>query len=136
MLGGQFAPTLEGDIGISQTGIGQRIARILVDRLAEVLLSLFDTVLSEPRPVVPTFEIKLIGIGVVGVVFAQPSLLFAGHVHLQLGDHLPGDFHLERLQVGGGAVVALIPDCSVVADVDQLDAQDESVFPRGDLPGE
>ncbi len=71
-------------IRIRDAGIGEGVPRILVDRLLEIGKSLLHAFFGSLVPVVAPPEVKLIGLGVLGVTFRKLPLICAGQLDPQV----------------------------------------------------
>src|SRR5205814_6526346 len=68
----------QSDVGIGQTGIGQREVWILFDRLFEFRDAPVESVLSSFVPKIAALQIKLIGLSVSCIAPDEPLLLVTG----------------------------------------------------------
>ena len=90
---------VEYQIAIRQADIGQRVTRIAIDRLLEVLNSLLHPVFGTPFPKKASPQKCSIGLCIFGVALAQLLLLFAGQLQAQLVRDLSRNFLLHRKDV-------------------------------------
>src|SRR5215813_9041637 len=74
-------------------------------------------------------EIELIRLAVFGKALGQPLFLFATQLHAQALGYLPGDFFLEREDVGDLPVVPLAPELRSLHHIHQLGADHQSIAP-------
>jgi hypothetical protein len=64
-------------VRVSQSGVSERVVRVFVDRLLEVLDAFVQTLRRPPIPVVAAQEIESVSLGVLGVMLGQALLLLA-----------------------------------------------------------
>ena len=107
--------------------VGHRIPGIGRDRLPEVVDALLDRVLGVSTVAVPSLEIELIGLHVVGRFPSYPRLLRRRKLRAQRGGDLQGDIHLDREDVGELPVVRLGPQVPVGRCIDELGDDAHSV---------
>ena len=109
-------------IAVSQTGVGQGISRIFVDRLLEILDTFLVPVGGGLIFVIPALQVKLISLCVGRVGFSQTCFLFAGEPNPQIPRDCACNFLLHGRDVGHPPVVLLTPELFVLARVHQFGA--------------
>src|SRR2546425_593895 len=67
-------------VAISQAGIGQSVAGVLLNRLLEVLDRAFERLFGPAVPVIAALQIKLVGFGVFRGALRAALLLFGGRL--------------------------------------------------------
>ena len=136
-LGHRLDPVrAEQQIRIRQAGIGQRIVRILGDRLLEVLDRLLVAGDRALVPVIAALQVRLIRHGIVGVALRDLLAFLAAQARLDLVENLAGNLILHGEQVGGRAVVLIAPQLRSIRDVHQLGLDDQPIAADGDVAGD
>ena len=112
----------ESEIGVGEGdgGVCQRVVRVALDRLLEVLEALVHTFLGPPGEASPAEEKEVIGLDVVGRLLADPFPLLLGELRLERGRDLQRHVTLDREDVGQLAVVRVRPEMPVRLGVDEL----------------
>src|SRR5262249_8673929 len=78
-------------------------------------------------------EIKIVGFGVLGVVFDEALLLLAGQLYAYLRADLLRDLVLNGLDVRPLAVKLIVPEAAQVAHIHQFDAERQAILAQGEL---
>src|SRR5439155_12134408 len=107
-------------VGVSQSGISQRISWILVESLAEVFNGFLKAVCAPFVPVIASLQVKPIRFGVFGVAFRQSLFLIAGQLQLQLLRNFSGKITLEKKNVLRLAVVLATPELRAGCNIHQF----------------
>ena len=119
-LGRQIAVPSEKHVGIGDARIGEGVVGIFFGCLLEMLDRLVETFLRPAIPVMKTFQVELIRLGIFRGVCCEALLLRAGDLQLQFPRYLGGDFVLEGEDVAGLAVVLRAPELRASGYVDEL----------------
>src|SRR5205807_7656691 len=110
---------LKQRVTVCKSDVSERVIRVLVRCLLE-LLHRFPEVLHSPLvPVITPSQIELISFWVTGIAFLQLLLFFTAKLCAQPLRYLPRDLLLHGECVANLAVVLLAPKLLVVAHVNQ-----------------
>src|SRR5262249_17978774 len=101
---------------------------VATDRLNEILDAFLHTRQAALTPEIAPAQVKLISLGVVGVMFGQPPPLFAVEFDLQVFGNLPRDLVFKLEDVAAFSMVLFGPQQRAVRDVNQL-GLDHEIFP-------
>src|SRR5262245_48464969 len=107
-------------VAIGHSGVGQGVARVAADRLDEIFDAFLHSRQAALVPEIAAAQVKLIGLGIVGVMFGQPLPLFAVEFDLQVFGNLPRDLVFELEDVDGFSMILFGPQHRAVSDVNQL----------------
>src|SRR6266511_3553501 len=86
----------ETDAHRRQTRVRQRVMRISLSRLPEIINGFLETILCPLIPIEAARLIKPISFGVIGVMFSHQPLLFACQFGVQLLGYILPDLGLQR----------------------------------------
>ncbi len=120
----------EQQVRVGQPGVGERVLRVLFDRVLEVLDRLLVAGDRALVPVIAALQVQLVRLGVFGVAPRGALLLFARQPPAELVEDLGRDFLLHRQQVRVRLVVLPAPQLRAVGDVHQLGFDHEPIAAR------
>ncbi len=110
----------QDEIGIGDAGIGQSVARVLINRLLEVFQGCRQSLGCPLVPVVAAFEIALMGFRVHPRSAEHPGSFLRCDSNLDFAGDGAGDFGLDRENAFQVAVVALRPQVGLIVDLNEL----------------
>ena len=121
-------------VGIGQTDISQRVARIRLNCLPKIANAFFKTIGRSLVPKITSLQIKLISCRVYSVALHEPAFFFTRQSQLQFPGHFAGDRLFDGQRIGEFTVVALAPQLGAVRRVDQVNLNTECVLHLPDPP--
>src|SRR6266568_9607259 len=101
-------------IGIGETGVGERIMRVLFDSLLKVADRLEEPVLSSLVPKIASLEVELVGFGVLRATPYDFASFRAAQTQSQSFRDLLCDFFLEPQNFVSLAFVLIAPELGTV----------------------
>src|SRR6185369_3479534 len=121
-------------MAISQSGVSQRVMRILFNGLAKMFESFLYSVRCQFIEMVTAQQIETVSVGIVGKPAGQPALLRTGQVQTELLGNLFSNHRRHRQSLCQMANMLRTPDMRVVARVNQLDTDRQHLVMFGDAP--
>src|SRR6476660_1893238 len=118
-------------MAISQSGVSQRVMRILFNGLAKMFESFLYPVRCQFVEMVTTQQIEPVSVCIVGKPAGQAALLCTGQVQTELLGNLFSNHGRHRQSLCQLANMLRTPDMSVVARVNQLGADREQLVVFG-----
>src|SRR6476660_10622602 len=105
--------------GVRQSSVGQRVVRIFVDGLVEIVDGLPYVVVSELAPVIAALEIKIVGFPIFGLLRGELFLIFGANPQSQFLGNVADNFLLHSGNIGKLAIVLGPTDLRTIASINQ-----------------
>src|SRR6267378_2999533 len=112
-------------VGVSQSGMSQRISWVFVESLAEIFNGFLQTFCAPFVPVIASLQVKPIRFGVFGVASRQSLFLIAGQLRLQPVRNFSGEVTLEKKNILRLAVVLATPELRARRNIYQFRPDDQ-----------
>src|SRR4030095_15477420 len=96
-------------ISLCKTCVGQSVSGISFDRLTEILNTSVKTFCRSLSPIKSSFQVKMIGLYILGVAFGQQVPFLRRQLQAQLFGDIPCDVFLDCEDVCGFSAMLFAP---------------------------